>query len=136
MGDIVDRVVARHFLLLQEEGGVRFAFREDGDQHIGAGHFVAARGLDVDDGALDDALETGRGLGFFRLRLDQRLEVGLDIGIERASQLGQVDVAGTHHGGGVDIVDQRQQEVLERRIFMMMGVGVTHCAVQGFFQGA
>src|SRR5690606_17681599 len=42
VGDEVDRIVARHVLLLQEIGGVAFAFGEDGDQDIGAGHFLAA----------------------------------------------------------------------------------------------
>ncbi len=71
MGDIVDRIITRHFLFLQEECGVRFAFGEDGDQYIGPRHLIAARALDVNHRALDDTLEPGRRLGFFRLRLDQ-----------------------------------------------------------------
>jgi hypothetical protein len=67
MGDEVHRVVARHVLLLQEVGRVRFALGEDRDQHVGAGHLGAARGLHVDRGALDHALEGGgrHGLGAF-----------------------------------------------------------------------
>jgi hypothetical protein len=38
------------------------ALGEDGDEHVGARHLLAARGLDMDDRALDNALETGRGL--------------------------------------------------------------------------
>ena len=59
MGDVVDRIIARHVLFLQEIGGVGFAFGKDRDQHIGTGHFGAARGLHMDRGALDDALESG-----------------------------------------------------------------------------
>ena len=55
--------------------------------------------------------------------------VGLVLGLERlvflvevladhARQLGQVDAAGGHHFGRVGILDQRQQQVLERRIFV------------------
>ncbi len=132
VSDVVDGVVTRHFLLLQEEGGVRFAFREDGDQDVGAGHFVAARGLDVDDGALDDALEAGRGLGFFGRGFDQGFQIGLDIGVQGRAQLGEIDIAGAHDGGGIDVVDQRQEKVLKGRVFMMMRVGVPHCAMQGF----
>ena len=60
--NVVHRVVARHVLLLQEEGGMALALGEDRDQHIGARHFLAARRLHMDDGALDDALEAGGGL--------------------------------------------------------------------------
>src|SRR5207244_12182624 len=63
VADIVDRVVAGHVLLLQEIGGVAFALGKYGDQHVGAGHLLAARRLHVDHGALDDALEPGGGLG-------------------------------------------------------------------------
>ncbi len=63
VADVVDRVVAGHVLLLQEIGGMALALGEHGDEHVGAGHLLAAGGLDVDDGALDHALETGGGLG-------------------------------------------------------------------------
>src|SRR5262249_9185304 len=39
------------------------------------------------------------------------------------SQLVEVDVAGAHHRGGVLIVDQRQQQVLERGVFVVALVG-------------
>ena len=58
MGDVVHRVIAGHVLLLQEEGGMAFALGKDGDQHIGAGHLLASRGLHMNDGALDDPLES------------------------------------------------------------------------------
>ena len=50
--DVVDRVEAGHVLLLQEIDGVALALGEHRDQHVGAGHLLAARGLDVDRGAL------------------------------------------------------------------------------------
>ena len=59
--NIIDRVIARHVLFLQEEGGMALALGEDGDEHVGAGHFLAARRLHMNDGALDDALESGGG---------------------------------------------------------------------------
>ena len=43
VADVVDRVVAGHVLLLQEIGGVALALGEDRDQHVGAGHLLAAR---------------------------------------------------------------------------------------------
>ena len=42
---------------------MRVLLAEDRDQHVGAGYFLLARGLDVQDRPLDDALETERGLG-------------------------------------------------------------------------
>ena len=42
VADVVDRVVAGHVLLLQEIGSVALALGKDGDQHVGAGHFLAA----------------------------------------------------------------------------------------------
>ena len=56
------RVEAAHVLLLEEIDGIAFALGKERDEHIGAGHVVAPRRLDVEDGALDDPLETaGRG---------------------------------------------------------------------------
>ncbi len=63
MADVIDRVVAGHLLLLQEIGGVAFAFGENRDQNIGAGHFFATGRLHMNDGALDHALESGGRLG-------------------------------------------------------------------------
>ena len=60
--DVLHRLEAGHLLLLQEEGGVALALGEDRDQHIGAGHLLAARGLHVHDGAVHHALEAGGGL--------------------------------------------------------------------------
>ena len=34
--DVIDRIVARHVLLLQEKGGVAFPLGEDGDEDVGA----------------------------------------------------------------------------------------------------
>ncbi|MNS92986.1 hypothetical protein D3C72_1271360 [compost metagenome] len=42
VGDVIDRIVTGHFLLLQEIGGVAFALGENGDEHVRAGHFLAA----------------------------------------------------------------------------------------------
>ncbi|MNX88272.1 hypothetical protein D3C86_1202350 [compost metagenome] len=42
VGDVIDRIVTGHLLLLQEIGGVAFALGENGDEHVRAGHFLAA----------------------------------------------------------------------------------------------
>ena len=45
-----------------------------------------------------------------------------------------IDRAGLHDGRGVAIVEQRQQQMLERRVLMMALVGVFERAMQGRFQ--
>ena len=61
--DVVHHVEARDALLVEEVDRVRILLAVDGDQHVGAGDFLLAGRLHVQDGALDDALESERGLG-------------------------------------------------------------------------
>ncbi len=42
VADVADRVEAAHVLLLQEIDGIALALGEEGDEHVGAGHLVAA----------------------------------------------------------------------------------------------
>lgn len=136
MGDVVDRVIAGHVLLLQEIGGVALALGEDGHQHIGAGDFLAARRLDMDDRALDHALKAGRGLGVLAHGGGQSRQVGVDVEGERGLQIDQVDVAGGHDGARFGVVDERQQKVLQRGVFVPALIGVGDRPVQGFFEVA
>ena len=99
------------------------ALGEDRDQHIGAGHLLAAGGLHVDHRALDHALEAGGRLGILAAVGDQVFQLGFEIGDQAAAQLVEIDIAGAHHRGGVLIVDQRQQQMLQRRVFVVALVG-------------
>ena len=124
VADIVDRVEAGHVLLLQEEGGVALPLGEDGDEHIRARHLLAARGLHMGDGAVDDALEAGG-----RLRVAMRIEheapeLVVEIAGELVAQQIEIDVAGAHHRRRVAVVDQRQEQMLERGIFVAALIGV------------
>ena len=85
------------------------ALGEDRDQHVGAGDFLAARRLDVNHRALDHALKAGRRLGIVGPVGDQVLEFGLEIVDQTGAKLVEIDAAGPHHGGGIAIIDQRQQ---------------------------
>src|SRR3546814_8428368 len=60
VADEADRVEPAHILLLEEIDRIALTLGEQGDEHVGAGHLVAARRLDVQDRALDDALEPAR----------------------------------------------------------------------------
>ena len=130
---VVDRVVTGHLLFLQEIGGMTLALGEDCDEHVGAGHFLAPGRLYVDHRALDDALETCRGLGILVVTRDQIVELGIDIGENGLFQIVEIDVAGTHDGRGIAVVDQRQKQMFERRIFMVTLIGEIQRLMQRLF---
>ena len=123
VADVIDRVVARHVLLLQEVRGMALALGEDRDQHVGAGDFLAARRLNVNDGALDDALKAGSRLGVFGPVGNEVVELGFKVRDQTAAQLVQVDVTGPHHCRRILIFDQRKQEVFERGVFVVALIG-------------
>ena len=112
------------------------ALGEDRDQHVGAGHLLAARRLHVDHGALDHALEAGGGLGVLAAVGDQVLKLGFEIGGEIALELFEVDVAGTHHRGRILVVDQREQQVLERGVFVVPFIGERQGPVERLLETA
>ncbi len=64
--DIIDRVIAGHIPFLQEIDGMALALCKQSDQGVCAGHFFAAGGLNMNNGALNDAVETGRGAAFLK----------------------------------------------------------------------
>ena len=111
-----------------------FALGEDRDEHVGARNLLAAGRLHVDHRALDDALEAGGRLGILVVAGDEIVEFGVDIGENGMLQFFEVDVAGAHDGGRLAIVDQREQQMLERRILMMTFVGESKRLVQRLFQ--
>ena len=136
VADVVDRVVAGHVLLLQEVSGMALALGEDRDQHVGAGHLLAAGGLHVDHGALDHALEAGGRLAVLAAVGDQVLQFGFQIAGQIALELLGVDVARPHHRGRVLVVDQREQQMLERGVFVVALVGERQRPVEGLLEAA
>ena len=110
------------------------ALGEDRDEHVGAGHFLAAGRLHMDHGALDDALEAGGRLGILVVAGDQIVELGVDIGENGVLQLVEIDIAGAHDGGRLGVVDQREQQMLKGCIFMVPLVGERQRLVKRLFQ--
>ncbi len=55
---------------------------------------------------------------------------------QRAAQRVGVDVARLHHLGGVGIVEQGQEEMLESRVFVMAVARELDRAMQSLFQAA
>ena len=81
------------------------ALGENRDQHVGAGHFLASRRLNVDDCALNDALEACGGLGFVMAAIGGQIrKLVVDIVNEAFLQRIEIDRARPHHGGGVAVV--------------------------------
>ena len=124
VGDEVHRVVARHVLLLQEIGGVRLAFGEDRDEHVGAGDLGAARGLHVDRGALDHPLERRcrNRLGALDIGHESR-KIILDEVEKGLSERFEIDGTGLHHLCGLGFVDQCEKQMLQSGQFMAPGIG-------------
>jgi hypothetical protein len=110
--DVVDDVEARDALLLQVVDRVRVLLAEDRDQHVGARHLLLAGGLDVQDRALDHALESERRLGVDLPVLGDAGRLLGDMLRELLAQVVHVGAAGAQHLGGRRIVEQREQEVL------------------------
>ena len=136
VADVIDGVVARHLLLLQEIGGMALPLGENRDQHIRAGHLFPPRGLHVNHGALDHPLEAGRRLGILGPVGDEVFEFGFDIGDEVAAQLVGIDIARLHHGSRILIVDQCEQQMLERCVFVVTLVGERQGAMKRLFETA
>ena len=134
--DVVDRVEAGHVLLLQEIDGVALALGEHRDQHIGAGHLLAARGLDMDRGALQHALEARGRLGVLGVAGDEVAELVVDIGEDLAAQPVEIDAAGAQHRDRILVLGQGQQQVLERGVFVAPLIGVGEGPMQGLFEVA
>ena len=132
--DIVDGVEARHVLLLQEIDRVGFALGEHGDDDVGAGHLLAAGRLDVNRGALQDALEARRRLGVFFALGDQAGQFVVDILRNVGAQLVDIDVAGAQDGKRVLVLDQRQQQMLQRRELVAPFIGQRQSPMEASFQ--
>ena len=130
VGDVVDRVVTGHLLLLQEIGGVAFALGENGHKHVRAGHFLAAGRLNMDDGPLDNPLEAGCGFGILVITRDEVRQFIVDVIADSLAKRIEIDIAGAHDGCGIRVVDQRQKEMFQRRIFVVTLICKGQCLVQ------
>jgi hypothetical protein len=69
------------------------ALGEDRHQHVGAGDFLAARGLDMDGGALDHALEAGGRLRIADAVADEAGKLVVDVAAEITPQAFSTAVA-------------------------------------------
>ena len=109
------------------------AFREHGDQDVGAGDLFPPGRLDMDRRALKHPLETGGGLRLARLGGNQVGQLVADIVIDLVAQPLDRDAAGPQHRDGVLILGQGQQQVFERRVLVAPLIGQSEGTMQRLF---
>ena len=106
VANVVDGVQPGHLLLLQEVDRIGFALAEDGDQHVGARHFLATGVLDMDGRALQDALESGCRLCIADMRVDQIGELVIDVLREIGTHLLERNAAGAQNRDRILVLRQ------------------------------
>jgi hypothetical protein len=72
----------------------------------------------MDHGALDNPLETGGRFGILPAVGDQVRQLGVDVLHQVAAQQVEIHVAGAHDSGRILIVDERQKQMFQGRVFM------------------
>ena len=102
---------------------MRLTFGENGDQHVRARHLFPARRLNMEGRSLYDPLEAVGRLSLFLAVDDEVLKLRIEIMDDGLAQRVEVDAASSQHCGRVDVVDQRQQQMLQRRILMTPFIG-------------
>ena len=134
VADEAHRVEPAHVLLLEEIDRIAVAFGKQRDQHIGAGHRILAARLDMQDCALDHPLEPRGRLRVGGLVRLQRLVFLFEILLHHRGQFTEVDPAGGHDLRAILVVDQCEQQVFERRIFVPALARIGECGVEGLFE--
>ena len=94
----------------------------------------AARGLDVHRRALQHALERERLIGPGLLAFGQLLDLLVEEALEIAAQLLDIAAALGDDVGAARIVEDRQQQVLERQVLVAPAADVVDGALQGGLQ--
>ena len=107
--DIIDSVIARHIPLLQEVNGMRLALSKKRHQRICACHFFAAGALDMNNGALNDAVEPCRWARFFEVVDDKRGQIFIEITDYIRAQRLYIHITSRNYGDSVFIIQQREQ---------------------------
>ncbi len=97
---------------------MRVLFAEYGHQDVGAGHFLFAGGLDVQNGALDYALEAQRGLGIDLVLARHLGRMLFNELAELVAHRIEIGATGAQHLGCRRIVQHRHQQMLHRNEFV------------------
>ncbi len=134
VGDEIHHVQARHALLVQEVDGLGLLLAEDRHQHIGAGDFALAGGLDVQNRPLEHALETQGGLRFSGIVRRQKRRGFIQEALEIPLQLVKIGPARLEHIHRGGIIRQGEQQVLHGEKLMPFLPRLLESKVQGELQ--
>ena len=135
VGYVVHHVQAGDILLLQEVNCLTFLFTENGHQHIGARDFLFTGRLNMEHGALKHPLKAERRLGFtFHIIFGNEWRCRLDKLDQIKAQLAHIGAASDQDLVGSLIVQQSQQQVLDRHKFVAFGSGLFKSLTQRGFQ--
>ena len=72
----------------------------------------------MDHGTLDDPLKACRRLGILAVVKHQTGQLIVDIALQVSLQNLKIDIAGPHNSSRIGIVDQSQQQMFKRGIFV------------------
>src|ERR1700751_4055055 len=134
MGYVIDRIEPGHVLFLQVVYSVAFALREHSYEDVCAGHLLTARGLDVNCCALQYALKARRRLCVVTVGGNKVAKLIIDIVQGFAAQPIKIDAASTQHSDRVLIFGQREEQMLELRIFVPALIGPGESPKQRLFE--
>ncbi len=132
--DVVDHVQARHILLVQQEHRLAILLAEQGNQHVGAGDLLLSGGLYVEHRPLQHPLEAERRLRLAGITLGDQRRRFLDEGDDVLAQFRIIAAAGAQHLGGGWIVEQAQQQVLDRHVLVPLLPRLLEGVIQGEFE--
>src|SRR5580698_6185302 len=99
-------------------------FAEDCHQHVDHADFFLAAGLNVEHGALQDALETQRRLHLTLLAQRQARRIGLNMLFEIRAQTFQVGTAALEYLAHLWRIEDGEQQMLDRQEFMARTAGL------------
>ena len=116
--DVVDDVEARDVLAIQQEHGVALLLAEDRDQHVGDADFLLAARLHVEHRPLQHALEAQRRLHLALLAFLQARRGLVDVFLELLLELAQIRAAGAQDLPHLGRVEDGEQQVLDRQVFV------------------
>ena len=88
----------------------------------------------MDHRALDDALEAGRGFGVLAIIHHEARQFFVYILIERVTKLVHIHIARAHDRRRIHILAQREQEMLQRGVFVLAFSRGRQGAMQGTFE--
>ena len=111
-----------------------FAFSKQSHQRIGPSHFFAARALNVDNGALDNAVKACCRAGFFKIFNHEALKIIIEILYNVCFKRLNINITGRYNRRSITIIEQGEQEMLQRSQFMLAVRRIGQCAVDGFFE--